>query len=187
MSPLAISVAQSILLHLIDSGQRIVCAESCTAGLIAATLASIPGASRHLCGSAVVYRNDTKTRWLGVAQEILDDKTRGDVCAETAERMAHGVLQLTPEADFALSITGHLGPGAPPDLDGVAFVGWAQRVAEDVVILSQKIQLVSSAPEIKMPLERQIERRGVRQREAVEQALQYARTQLSLIASPSNG
>lgn len=120
-------LAREILTLLEQTHSRLVCAESCTAGLVAATLAGIPGASQWLCGSAVVYRNATKTAWLGVSAEILDDPARGDVCEETAARMAEGVLSVTPEASVAVSVTGHLGPGAPDQLDGVVDIGWAER------------------------------------------------------------
>jgi nicotinamide mononucleotide (NMN) deamidase PncC len=45
------------------SGDGLVLAESCTAGLIAATLARVPGMSRRLAGSFVVYQIDSKVRW----------------------------------------------------------------------------------------------------------------------------
>jgi nicotinamide mononucleotide (NMN) deamidase PncC len=41
--------------------------------------------------------------------------------------MAMGALVETPEADWAASVTGHLGPAAPPDQDGLVFVGVANR------------------------------------------------------------
>tara|TARA_B100000497_G_C7335992_1_gene221635 strand:- start:168 stop:410 length:243 start_codon:yes stop_codon:yes gene_type:complete len=44
--------------------------------------------------------------------------------------MAVGVLEKTPEADFAISITGHLGPAAPEGMDGLVFVGIARRGEE---------------------------------------------------------
>ncbi len=108
--------------------QRIVFAESCTAGLVSATLAGVPGISQHLCGSAVTYRNDTKIQWLEVTQNAIAHA--GVVSAVVARQMAAGVLQVTPEADLAVAITGHLGPNAPENLDGVIFVGTATRAAE---------------------------------------------------------
>ncbi len=67
-------LARDVLSLLERHHDRIVCAESCTAGLVSATLAAIPGASKFLCGSAVVYRNATKTNWLHVPAELLDDR-----------------------------------------------------------------------------------------------------------------
>lgn len=105
---------------------KVVFAESCTGGLVAATLAKVPGISDYLCGSAVTYRNDTKHQWLGVSSEKL---TRpGPVSAIVAREMAAGVLAMTPEADWAASVTGHLGPNAPTRLDGLIYIGIAQRM-----------------------------------------------------------
>ena len=108
-----------------EAKRRVVFAESCTAGLVAATLSRIPGISSHLCGSAVTYREDTKARWIEVDGGLLAE--HGAVCEQVARQMADGVLKATPEADLAISITGHLGPGAPSNLDGVVFIGHAVR------------------------------------------------------------
>jgi nicotinamide-nucleotide amidase len=143
------ALAGEILRLLDQTDQRLVCAESCTAGLISATLAGIPGASLRLCGSAVVYRNATKTGWLGIPQLILDDPTRGDVCEETAAAMAHGVLLVTPEATVSVSVTGHLGPGSPQGLDGVVYLGWARRDVDQpdqITTRCERIELQSPTP-----------------------------------------
>ena len=119
--------ATALAAALKKSDNRIVFAESCTAGLVSATLAGVPGISAYHCGSAVTYRNDTKARWLGVSETTLN--TEGAVSRETAMQMASGVLQKTPEADVAVSVTGHLGPNAPNELDGVIWIGAATRPA----------------------------------------------------------
>ncbi len=106
---------------------RVVFAESCTAGLVAATLARVPGISEYLCGSAVTYRNNTKHRWLGVSETSLHKP--GPVSTTVARQMARGVLSETPEADFSAAITGHLGPDAPPDLDGLVHVAVSERTS----------------------------------------------------------
>ncbi|MFO1092458.1 MAG: CinA family protein [Planctomycetaceae bacterium] len=110
-----------------SSGQRLVLAESCTGGLVAATLAGIPGISEHLCGSAVVYRNATKTAWLGIEPKMLDDPQIGPVSAETTQALALAVLERTPEADLSAAVTGHLGPNAPHSADGRIYVAVAFR------------------------------------------------------------
>lgn len=108
---------------------RIVFAESCTAGLVSAAMATVPGISAWLCGSAVTYQDETKAGWLGVTDAELEKFTA--VSAEVASSMARGVLKITPAADLALSVTGHLGPGAPTDLDGVIFIGIAFRASKN--------------------------------------------------------
>ena len=121
LGPLAHDVAE-----LLSRFQRkIVFAESCTAGLISATLARVPGASNFHCGSAVVYRLDTKTRWLGVSRTTLHD--HGAVSEAIAIEMALGALAHTPEADLAAAITGHLGPNAPDHQDGLIYIAIAVR------------------------------------------------------------
>ena len=48
-----------------DREVRVVFAESCTAGMVSATLAAVPGISDYLCGSMVTYRPEIKENWLG--------------------------------------------------------------------------------------------------------------------------
>lgn len=128
-----LSTAGTVAVRLRQTGRRLVLAESCTGGLAAATLTRIPGISDFFCGSAVVYRNATKTAWLGVPGGQLDDPAIGPVSPQTAEGMARGVLARTSEADLAAAVTGHLGPDAPDGLDGVIFVGVAERGRGNVV------------------------------------------------------
>lgn len=104
---------------------RVVFAESCTAGLVSATVAQVAGVSEWLCGSAVTYREATKSAWLGISAADLQE--HNVVSEEVARQMAVGVLRITPEATFSASVTGHLGPAAPAELDGVVFVAVARR------------------------------------------------------------
>lgn len=104
---------------------KVVFAESCTAGLVAASLARVPGISDFHCGGMVVYRNETKQAYLGIPAKLL--KNPGPVSEVVARQMALRVLKLTPEAHISAAVTGHLGPGAPADLDGVAFIAIARR------------------------------------------------------------
>ena len=120
---------------------RIVLAESCTAGLVSAILGRVPGISEFHCGSAVVYRLDTKTHWLGVSEAMLRDP--GPVSDEVATAMAAGVLERTPEATLAAAITGHLGPNAPADQDGLVFIGIARRTPSGISVTSFRRQLAA--------------------------------------------
>ena len=114
------------LAQILDSKQlRIVFAESCTGGLVSATLTQIPGISSYHCGSAVVYQVQTKAAWLGISRDLLDDP--GPVSSEVAIEMACGVLGKTPQAHVAASVTGHLGPDAPENQDGLIYVAVAVR------------------------------------------------------------
>jgi nicotinamide-nucleotide amidase len=97
---------------LIDLGRAkkltIATAESCTGGLVAATLTEIPGSSDVFDRGFVTYSNDAKQAMLGVAADTL--ATFGAVSRETAEAMASGALARAG-VDLAISITGIAGPG----------------------------------------------------------------------------
>jgi nicotinamide-nucleotide amidase len=127
---------------LLESQQRkLVLAESCTAGLVAASLGQIPGLSRYLCGSLVTYRDETKTAWLKISAATLVDP--GAVSDTVALQMVLGALQATPEADLAASVTGHLGPHAPDGFDGLIFVGVARRSANQFDSAVDSVRLKS--------------------------------------------
>jgi nicotinamide-nucleotide amidase len=126
LTKLAIRLADCLAKHQL----RLVLAESCTCGLAAATLGIISGISNHFCGSAVTYRDATKISWLEVEPSTIQSQTA--VCADVAGMMASGVLAKTHEADLAASITGHLGPDAPAALDGLVYVGIADRTVQKV-------------------------------------------------------
>ncbi len=131
---------------LMETGRRLVLAESCTAGLVAASLGRVPGVSRHLCGSLVTYREASKTSWLGIPPPVLLRHTA--VSESVARLMACGALTATPEADLAASITGHLGPDAPPEQDGLIFVGVAERQPDtgDIsVVKVRRCRLISNS------------------------------------------
>jgi len=107
--------------------QVLVTAESCTAGLISASLARVPGMSACLAGSFAVYQIASKVKWLDIPAEII---LKYDVVsAEVAALMATNALKRTDHATVAFSITGHLGPDAPKALDGIAWLGYATRVS----------------------------------------------------------
>lgn len=91
------------------SGAKIATAESCTGGLVAATLTQEPGSSAIFLGGVVTYSNASKEKLLGVPASTLN--AHGAVSEQVAARMARGVLGLVPEATLAVSITGIAGPG----------------------------------------------------------------------------
>ncbi|KAA5542222.1 CinA family protein [Roseiconus nitratireducens] len=119
------TAARQLVDRLAEHDQRVVFAESCTGGLVAATLATIPGVSSYLAGSMVVYQEASKVRWLGVDQETLEKHTA--VSAPVAHQMVSGILKATPHADLAASVTGHLGPNAPQGQDGTVFISALRR------------------------------------------------------------
>jgi nicotinamide-nucleotide amidase len=108
---------------------KIATAESCTGGLVAGALTAVPGISAWHCGGVVVYRNETKQALLGISSELLADP--GPVSESVARLMAERVLVMIPEADVSIAITGHLGPNAPAELDGVVWLGVGERNGEE--------------------------------------------------------
>ena len=142
---------------------KVVFAESCTGGLVAGSLTRISGISDHHCGGVVVYRNATKRAYLGIPAGLL--KNPGPVSEMVAREMATRILKLTPEADIAAAVTGHLGPGAPPELDGVVYIAVARREKD----LKQRRRLDVTACRYQC---RASQKRLPRQQEVVEEVLQ---------------
>jgi nicotinamide-nucleotide amidase len=115
------SIAEIVLDLCRQKGLSLATAESCTGGLVAARLTSIPGSSDAFRGSVVAYTNDLKEGELGVGQDVLE--AHGAVSAETALAMAHGVRERLG-ADVAVSVTGIAGPagGTPEKPVGLVFL-----------------------------------------------------------------
>jgi nicotinamide-nucleotide amidase len=88
-------------------GWTLATAESCTGGLVAARLTSVPGSSAVVRGGVVAYANDVKELELGVPASLLE--THGAVSADVAEAMAHGARERLG-VDVAVSVTGIAGP-----------------------------------------------------------------------------
>jgi PncC family amidohydrolase len=107
---------------------KLALAESCTGGMIAARLTSIPGASEIFKGSVVCYANEVKRDLLGVPQAILE--TEGAVSAACAKAMAEGA-RAALKSDIAVSVTGIAGPagGTPEKPVGCVFIGLATKDA----------------------------------------------------------
>src|SRR5206468_3315330 len=105
-----------------EKGFKLASAESCTGGLLAATLTEIAGSSDVLDRGFVTYSNDAKTAMLGVPAATL--QSFGAVSRETAEAMAVGALTHSP-ADLAVAITGIAGPGGATPGKPVGLVHFA--------------------------------------------------------------
>lgn len=104
-------------------GITVAVAESLTAGLVAASLGGVPGASAVFRGGVVAYATEVKASVLGVSRELLAEQ--GPVCGEVAEAMAVGVRSVC-DADVGLATTGVAGPGAHYGKPaGTVFIGWA--------------------------------------------------------------
>lgn len=102
----SVDASKALALLLEQKKLRIVFAESCTAGLVSALMASNPGISNWMCGSAATYREATKCQWLEIDPGVIQQHTA--VSEPVTCEMASQVLAKTPEANIALAITGHL-------------------------------------------------------------------------------
>ena len=109
------SQLQSVLLYLQDNKLKLVTAESCTAGMIASTLADEPGSGSWLDCAFVTYSVEAKIRCLGVNKETIERYNL--TSEEVAREMAEGALKAT-SANVALANTGVAGPG--PGEGGIA-------------------------------------------------------------------
>lgn len=137
------------------AGLRIVLAESCTGGAVAAALTGVAGASRVVRGSFVTYSLEAKRDWLGVDAELLAEHRT--VAAETSRAMADAALRHTPDADIALAVTGHLGPDAEAGLDGHVFIAVTSRSGSEAatkVVLPKSDRRVRQALAVAACLER---------------------------------
>jgi nicotinamide-nucleotide amidase len=128
VSPPNLDAARALLDAAKSRGLKIVTAESCTGGLIAATLAAVPGASDVLERGFVTYSNEAKHDMLGVPAELIARK--GAVSQEVALAMVDGVLKHS-SADIAVAVTGIAGPGggSPEKPVGLVHIAAARRSA----------------------------------------------------------
>lgn len=108
-----------------EHGWTVGVAESCTAGLVAATLVDEPGASEVVRGGVVAYANAVKEQALGVSGATLEQV--GAVSEEVATQMAEGVVRAVG-ADCGVAVTGIAGPGGGSEEKPVGTVWFAAVV-----------------------------------------------------------
>lgn len=118
---------------LLSRGQTVSAAESLTAGLFCATLATVPGASATLRGGVVVYATDLKAALAGVPEALL--AAHGPVSTETARALAEGV-RARCRSTWGVGLTGVAGPD-PVDghAPGRVYLGISDGSRTDVVEL----------------------------------------------------
>ncbi len=125
------SLEDVVLQQLVVQQRTLAVAESCTGGLLAQRLTSIPGSSGSFLGGAVVYSNALKTSFADVPETLLQQ--HGAVSEPVARALAEGIRQRTG-ADLGVGITGIAGPNGgtgdkPVGLVYIALSSGADTVA----------------------------------------------------------
>lgn len=118
------TIARLVFEALRNNDIKLVTAESCTGGLVAAAMTDIAGSSQIFDRGFVTYSNEAKTECLAVPFDMLQQ--HGAVSAHVAMAMAEGAL-LHSKADIAIAITGIAGPegGTIEKPVGLVFFGLA--------------------------------------------------------------
>jgi nicotinamide-nucleotide amidase len=115
---------------LLDAGQTVAVAESCTGGLVCHRLTNPPGSSAYVVRGEMVYSNRAKEDRLGVPHELI--ARHGAVSPAVAEAMASGVREAAG-TDLGLGITGIAGPGGGSAEKPVGLTYIAIASAEGVI------------------------------------------------------
>ena len=123
-----------------ERGATVALAESCTGGLISKRLTDVAGSSAYFVEGFVTYSNASKTRLLGVPEEMIAE--HGAVSEPVARAMAEGARKASG-ADYGLSVTGVAGPGGGTEEKpvGLVYVG----VADAEGAAAEKLDLTAWA------------------------------------------
>ena len=136
----SIDHAKTLAQLLLARGWRLALAESCTGGLVCATLTELSGSSEWFERGYITYSNQAKTECLGVPAELI--KSHGAVSEPVARAMAQGA-QRNAGANVGVSITGIAGPtgGTAEKPVGTVCFGWtiANAAGENITACQTKV------------------------------------------------
>ncbi|MGC2695160.1 MAG: competence/damage-inducible protein A [Candidatus Angelobacter sp.] len=110
-------------------------AESCTGGLLAERITSVPGSSRYFLGGAVVYDNSLKTALAEVPPLLIAE--HGAVSSQVAAALAEGI-RAKCQATFGVGITGVAGPGGGSEEKPVGLVFHALADGKSTEVIERK-------------------------------------------------
>ena len=121
---------EEVVCKLLGKNLTITTAESCTGGLIAATIVNVPGASGCFNEGYITYANEAKVRVLGVSEESI--RNFGVVSDTVVIEMAEGALNKA-DADIAVAVSGIAGPlgGSSKKPVGTVYIGICLRDKTD--------------------------------------------------------
>ncbi|WP_028299017.1 CinA family nicotinamide mononucleotide deamidase-related protein [Oceanospirillum beijerinckii] len=128
------SQAQALVKLLTEQQKKITCVESCTGGLIASMITSVPGSSAVFEAGFVTYSNAQKTAMVGVNETTLIEN--GAVSEQTVREMAAGGLEKA-EADYVIAVSGIAGPdgGSDDKPVGTVWIAWGDHEQIDAARL----------------------------------------------------
>jgi nicotinamide-nucleotide amidase len=132
------TLSENLGLILKNKGLVLVTAESCTAGLIASTVADTAGSSAWLDGGFIVYTPEMKNKLLQVSLKSIEQYNI--TSEQVAYEMAYGAIVNSDKANVSISVTGVAGPGGGSDDIPVGTVcfGFARVYGEDIQVFTEK-------------------------------------------------
>ena len=120
----ATTLTKTLSQILLTKNWKISLAESCTGGLVCATLTELAGSSEWFERGYITYSNEAKAECLDVPFQLIEK--HGAVSEEVAQSMAEGA-RINSGSDVSISITGIAGPtgGSPEKPVGTVCFGWS--------------------------------------------------------------
>ena len=120
----SIDLTKTLAEILLSRNWTVSLAESCTGGLVSATLTELAGSSEWFERGYITYSNEAKTECLDVPAQLIE--SHGAVSEPVAKAMAEGA-RINSGSDVAISITGIAGPsgGTAEKPVGTVCFGWA--------------------------------------------------------------
>ena len=128
--------AAELVATLLSNGQMLATAESCTGGMVAASITDVAGSSAVFDRGFVTYSNAAKNEMLGVPKKLL--QTFGAVSEQVALSMAAGAISHST-ATIAIAITGIAGPTGGSETKPVGLVHFAVAKRRGKAIADKQI------------------------------------------------
>ena len=142
-----VTLARLLIDEARERSLRIVTAESCTGGLVAAAICSVPGASDVFERGFVTYTNRAKQEMLGVPGDLIADL--GAVSEPVCRMMAEGALEAS-NAHIAVAVTGVAGPGGGTRMKPVGLVHIATARSNQRIMHKEEFFEVETREEIQL-------------------------------------
>jgi len=141
------TIEERVAQRLKEKGETLCIAESCTGGLISHRLTNVPGSSKFLKGTLVVYSNEAKTKLLKVPVALI--RSHGAVSRSVALAMAQGARK-TLKSDIGIAITGIAGPSGgtkskPVGLTFIALSSPSSSVCTKCFFAGRRIEIKSKS------------------------------------------